>query len=215
MNLFMLGKKLIIGLVASAFLSVSIVLLSGLVFAAEGNQTDDLERISEYLNGIETLEGRFIQVASNGVQDEGRFYLRRPGRLRFEYDDPNPITIISDGTWVTLTDRKLKTVDRYPLGATPLKLLLKKNVNLQKDANIVTVARDPGSLSVTAREEDGPAQGELTMVFSDPGLELMQWIITDAQGFTTTVALRDIRRDTKISPSLFVVRDVNPFDRNR
>lgn len=183
--------------------------------SAESDETDDLTRISDYLNGIETLEGRFIQIASNGVQDQGKFYMLRPGRLRFEYDDPNPITIVADGTWVTLTDRKLKTVDRYPLGATPLKLLLKKNVNLAKDANIVDVARDPGSLSVTAREEDGPAQGELTMVFTDPRLELMQWIITDAQGFTTTVALRDLRRDTKISPSLFVVKDVNPFDRSR
>ncbi len=183
--------------------------------AATEPDIDDLTRISDYLNGIETLEGRFIQVAPNGVQNQGKFYLRRPGRLRFEYDDPNPITIVSDGTWVTLTDRKLKTVDRYPLSATPLKLLLKKNVNLAKDAKIIEIARDLGSLSVTAREDNGSAQGELTLVFAAPRLELMQWIITDAQGFTTTVALLNLRRDTKISPSLFVARDINPFDRNR
>ncbi len=215
----MMGRRAFLAGAASAALIGFAATLIGTARAenhsAETGEADDLTRISDYLNGIETLEGRFIQVASNGVQDQGKFYLRRPGRLRFEYDDPNPITIVADGTWVTLTDRKLKTVDRYPLGATPLKLLLKKNVNLAKDANIVDVARDPGSLSVTAREEDGPAQGELTMVFTDPRLELMQWIITDAQGFTTTVALRDLRRDTKISPSLFVVKDVNPFDRNR
>ena len=181
----------------------------------DAGAVDELSRVSDYLNGIETLEGRFIQVASNGVQDQGRFYLRRPGRLRFEYDDPNPITIVADGTWVTLSDRKLKTVDRYPLGATPLKLLLKKNVNLQKDANVVAVTKDAGTLSVTAREDSGPAQGELTMIFTNPSLELMQWIITDAQGFTTTVALRDLRRDTEINPSLFIVKDVNPFGRNR
>jgi len=176
---------------------------------------DDLNRISSYLNGIETLEGSFLQVASNGAQDRGKFYMKRPGKLRFEYDDTNPITIISDGTWVTLTNRKLKTVDRYPLSATPLKLLLKKNVNLKKDADIVEVAKTPGRLAVTAREGKGRTEGKLTIMFSDPGLELMQWIITDAQGFTTTIALRDLRRDTKISPALFIAKDVSPFDRNR
>ncbi len=212
-------KTKLLSVIAYALLLVWVSVTQDTVEAAKESLSDgvvdDLNRISSYLNGIETLEGRFLQVASNGAQDQGKFYIRRPGKLRFEYDDSNPITIVSDGTWVTLTNRKLKTVDRYPLSATPLKLLLKKNVNLKKDAEIVEVSKTPGRLAVTAREGKGRAEGTLTIMFSDPGLELMQWIITDAQGFTTTIALRDLRRDTKISPSLFIVKDVSPFDRNR
>ncbi len=172
---------------------------------------NDLDRVSAFLNDVESLQGRFIQVASNGVQDSGTFYFRRPGGLRFEYDEPNPILIVADSRWVVLNDRKLKTVDRFPISATPLKILLKKNINLANEANIVSVQREPGILLITAREDNGPAQGELIMVFSDPALELMQWIITDAQGFTTTVALRDLRRDIKISPRLFRVDEADPF----
>lgn len=173
----------------------------------------DLNRVSAFLNAMGSLEGQFIQVASNGVQDSGTFYFRRPGGLRFEYNEPNPILIIANNSWVVLSDRKLKTVDRFPISATPLKLLLKKNIDLANEANIVSVEREPGSLLITAREDNGPAQGQLTMIFSDPALELMQWIITDAQGFTTTIALRDLRRDTKISPRLFRIDEAQPFRR--
>ena len=173
----------------------------------------DLNRVSAFLNEVGSLEGRFIQVASNSVQDSGNFYFRRPGGLRFEYDEPNPILIIANSNWVVFNDRKLKTVDRYPITATPLRLLLKKNIDLANEAHIVSVEREPGNLVITAREDKGPAQGQLTMIFSDPALELMQWIITDAQGFTTTIALRDLRRDTKISPRLFRVDEATPFRR--
>ena len=178
----------------------------------DAEDISDLERVSSYLNEVDSLQGRFIQVASNGVQDSGDFYLRRPGGLRFEYDEPNPILIVADGTWVVLSDRKLKTVDRYPLSATPLKYLLKKEVDLASESNVVAVEREPGVLIVVAREDDGPAQGELTLIFSDPALELLQWI-KDAQVFTTTVALQDVKRGVDLSPRLFRVEEAQPFRR--
>ena len=172
-----------------------------------------LDRVNASINQISTLEGRFLQIAPNGSLNEGAFYMRRPGRLRFEYDDPNPNLIVADGTWVILENRDLKTVDRYPLRATPLKLLLKKNVNLAKDARIVGVEERGDTLLITVRDDKDDAQGELTLIFSDPDLTLIQWVITDAQGLQTTISLRDVKQGTKISPALFVVRDKNPFDR--
>lgn len=201
---------------------IALICMMGLVLGGREPRADpnldlediaDLNRVSAFLNAMGSLEGQFIQVASNGVQDSGTFYFRRPGGLRFEYNEPNPILIIANNRWVVLSDRKLKTVDRFPISATPLKLLLKKNIDLANEANIVSVEREPGSLLITAREDNGPAQGQLTMIFSDPALELMQWIITDAQGFTTTIALRDLRRDTKISPRLFRIDEAQPFRR--
>ncbi len=173
---------------------------------------DDLDRVSDYINQIKTLQGNFVQVASNGVRDGGRFYFRRPGRLRFEYEDPNPILIVSDGTWLAVTDRQLKTVDRLPLSSHPLKVLLRKKVNLAAEDKIIGVHRIPGSLSVIARDNEGLLQGELEIVFADPAIELLQWKIVDAQGFAITIALRDLVRDDKIDSKLFSIdEEENPF----
>lgn len=173
---------------------------------------DDLSRISDYINEISTLKGRFVQVASNGVRDEGKFYFRRPGRLRFEYEEPNPILIVSDGTWIAVTDRKLNSVNRFPFANHPLKTILKKDVELQKEPTIVSVIRAPSSMVVLARDSEGILKGELEMVFADPGIELLQWKMVDAQGFAVTVALRDVERDTKLSSKLFRIEEAdNPF----
>lgn len=173
---------------------------------------DDLNRISAYINSIDTLKGRFVQVASNGVRDEGKFYFRRPGRLRFEYDPPNPILIVSDGTWIAITDRKLKTVNRVPFSGHPLKAILKDHVDLAKEKSVVSVQRMPGTLSVLARDTEGILQGELEIIFADPAIELLQWHMVDAQGFGVTVALRDVERDAKLSARLFHIEDEeNPF----
>ncbi len=183
--------------------------------APAGDEMEILARVSAAINDIDTLEGRFIQQAPNGVLDQGRFYMRRPGRLRFEYEEPNPNLIVADGTWVILSNRDLDTVDRYPLRATPLKLLLKKNVDLTKDARVISVEQPPGRLVLTLRtaKDEDEAQGHLRLVFTEPDLTLRQWVITDAQGLQTTISLTDIRRGMKLDPALFVVRDKTPFNR--
>lgn len=172
------------------------------------DEAEVLTRVSDYLNSLTTMKGTFTQFEQNGHMSEGLFYLHRPGRLRFEYQSPPDAPIIvADGSWVFVEDRRLKTTNRFPLSATPLHILLKGDLNLEKDANIVGVETAPGVLRVTAREDVGPAKGELTMVFSDPAMELRNWVIKDSRGLTTTVSLSDVRRDISLAPSLFESRD--------
>ncbi len=171
-------------------------------FTAE--QINDLRRVNEYLNGLGFLQGRFIQVSDTGGGfSEGTFYMAERTRLRFEYDPPIPLTFISDGTFVGIANAELETTSQYPIGATPLRVLLRRNVDLTADANVTAVERLPGQLRVVATEDDGIAQGELTMVFSDPGMELRQWIIVDAQGRRTTIALRDVQEVNSLDNALF------------
>lgn len=171
-------------------------------FSAE--QINDLQRVNEYLNGLGFLQGRFIQVSDTGGGfSEGTFYMAERTRLRFEYDPPIPLTFISDGTFVGIANAELETTSQYPIGATPLRVLLRRNVDLTADANVTAVERLPGQLRVVATEDDGIAQGELTMVFSDPGMELRQWIIVDAQGRRTTIALRDVQEVNSLDNALF------------
>ena len=172
-----------------------------------GADARDLTRISNYLNGIKTLEGSFVQVGHDGELSEGSFYMRRPGRIRFEYRPPNPALVIADGTWVGVYDTRLNTLDRIPLGSTPLSILLKKNVDLKTENAVQAIERAPGLMRVTAVDPKEPDQGSITLVFADNPLDLRQWIVVDKQGLTTSVALSDMRSNIELDPKLFFIED--------
>ncbi len=174
-------------------------------------QSLQVDNVSAYLNGLTTMRGDFLQINPDGSAVEGKFYMRRPGRVRFEYENP-PLTLLSDGVWAMINDREIESVDRYPLRETPLHLLLKKNVNLVKDTNVIDVATANGLVAVTALEDEGIAQGQLTMVFSEPNLELRYWQVIDAQGERITVSLKNVETGMKLDPALFIPEEGDFFD---
>lgn len=165
-----------------------------------------LDEVSTYLESLGDLQGRFMQVASDGATTEGKFYLRRPGRMRFEYTPPTNMLVVADGTWVVVKDG-FSAAQRYPLGSTPLGILLRDKVDLAKNVDVIRVAHEPGTLMVTLADRSGEAPGELTLVFDKPALALKQWIVTDAQGLRTVVALQEIQAGIKADNALFVVKD--------
>lgn len=167
----------------------------------------DLDRVSAYLNSIHTLTGDFVQIDPDGEIDQGRFFMQKPGRMRFEYSPPNPILIVSDGSTVAVANRKLNTVDRYPLSATPLDLILSDDIDLRHDNEVMAVRRQPGELIIEARSSANRTKPNITLVFTDPVLELRQWTVVDDQGQTTTVALRDLQPGAAIDGQMFVLRN--------
>ena len=179
-----------------------------------GPELAQLKRISSYLNTLKSVQGRFLQISANGGSDQGTFYLRKPGRVRFEYEKPNPNVVVADGTTVAVENSALKTTDRYPLVNSPLRLLLGENIDLVNDSRIVSVKPELGALSVTAREDSGPAEGSITLTFTDAGsggLELRQWEVVDAQGARTVVIVSEMRQVANIPARLFVIEDLSPF----
>ncbi|HEY0282006.1 MAG TPA: outer-membrane lipoprotein carrier protein LolA [Rhizomicrobium sp.] len=167
----------------------------------------DLDRVSAYLNSIRTLRGDFVQIGPDGQIDQGRFYLEKPGRMRFEYRPPNPILIVADGRTVAVANSKLKTVDRYPLSATPLSLILADKIDLRRNSAILAVRHEAGALIIEARTSTNRNRANLTLVFADPELELRQWTIVDDQGLTTTVALRTLEQGVAVDARMFVLKD--------
>ena len=193
-------------------------LLFGLSAQAAGltpEQVVDLKRVSAALNKIQNLQGHFLQIGPDGGAEMGTFYMRKPGRVRFEYNPPNPTLIVSDTATIAVQNTKLHTTDRYPLTDSPLRLLLSTNVDLSTDPRIVKVSREPGLISLTAREASGPAQGEITITLSDPAMELKQWEVLDAQGLRTLVTLNDVRSDVETPARLFVIQDQTPFQNRK
>jgi outer membrane lipoprotein-sorting protein len=168
----------------------------------------DLDRASAYLNSIHTLQGEFVQIGPNGEMDQGKFYLQKPGHLRFEYQPPSPMLIVADGRTLAVTNSKLKTQDRVPLSATPLDLILGEDIDWRRDNAIMRVVHQPGSLVIEARTSRNRSKPNISITFSDPQLELRQWTIIDDQGLPTTVALRGLTMNPPLNESLFVIRDV-------
>jgi outer membrane lipoprotein-sorting protein len=160
------------------------------------------------LNSVSTMQGRFVQVSPDGSRAEGAFYMQRPGKLRFEYDAPSTLLIVSDGSVVALRDSALRTTDRTPLRSTPLNLVLRSQVDLARDARIVRVSRQGEWTLVTARDRSGQTDGAITMHFFGDGQELRSWDVVDMTGARTRIALSDISRPASLDRSLFRLEDM-------
>lgn len=181
--------------------------------ALSGPERDraDLQRASAALNGIRTMRGAFVQVGPNGEIDQGMVYVNKPGRMRFEYAKPSPYLIVADGVSVAVGNSEVKTVDRYPLIDNPLSMILDDSINLGANSAISRIERKPGQLIVTAKREEGTLKGQVTLIFSEPTLDLKQWVVTDAQGLQTMITLSNVETGVTLNPELFILRDVNKF----
>lgn len=167
-------------------------------------QRQAVERVNAYFNSITTLVGNFVQVGPDRSRTEGDFYLHKPGKVRFDYDPPSPVELISDGNSVVVRDRKLDTQDLYPLSQTPLRFLLAEKLDLLRDTNVVGVHQDDLFINVVI-EEKHPLVGthRLMLMFGAQDSELKQWTITDPQGFDTTIAIFNLNQTHKPDPALF------------
>lgn len=170
-------------------------------FSAE--QRADLDSISQYLNSMGAVQGGFSQIGPNGDVDQGKVYIDKPGKIRFDYEAPNPTLIVGDADSVYVQNRKLNTVDRYPLAGTPLQLILKNDTNLKQNRAILGIRRDGDSLIVDARTSNIRKKSNLSLVFAASPVELRQWTVIDDQGLSTTVALRNVHPVAGFPPNLF------------
>ena len=165
-----------------------------------------LDRISAYLSSVQTMVGKFVQVGPDGGRTEGTFYLQKPGRVRFQYNPPSPIDIISDGSSVVVRDRKLATQDLYPLSQTPLRYLLAERIDLLRDTDVVSVTADDSFATVVIEQKQlFVGTDRLMIMFDAKDLTLKQWTVTDPQGFDTTVAVYNLDSSKKPDPNLFVI----------
>ena len=167
----------------------------------------DLLRIEAYLNEIKNLRAEFLQVASNGAIATGQLLIARPGKIRFEYDPPSPILIVSDGYFLRYIDKKLEQVTHIWLENTPIGFLVEEKVKIENGLTVTKFSRGAKKLAVSLAKSKNPEQGSITLVFSDTPLALKKWVITDAQGIKTTVALIKTERPKQINPTLFEFKD--------
>jgi outer membrane lipoprotein-sorting protein len=162
-----------------------------------------LARIETYLNGLRTLRARFLQVAQNGASAQGTAWIVRPGRMRFDYDPPEPLLLVASGGQVMMFDRELRQPSVVPASSTPLGLLLRDQIRLSGDITVAGLERAGGFLRVTLHRTGAAAEGRLTLAFQENPMELRQWTVLDAQGRETRVTLYEVDTTTRPDNSIF------------
>lgn len=167
-----------------------------------------LARAQGYLQALTSAQGTFVESGGGGQRREGRFYLQRPGRMRFEYTSPAGLLVVSDGYNVKRWDPRLNVFRQVPLGQTPLSTFLARNVRLDQGVRIDRVQQSSGGgLTIVARDQRRPNDGSVTLVFGGAPMRLLEWTIADAQGAATRTQLTQLSPASGLNASLFRLTD--------
>lgn len=199
MSLAPLTRRAMLGALAGAMLA------PGLSYALTDEESTALRRISHALSQVQTMDGEFVQFNPDGNQLQGKFYIARPGRVRFQYDPPTTVRVVADGKSVLVFDKKLQTYDIWPLSQTPLRLLLDSELDLATTDKVTRVGVASDLVEVVLQDETRFSAGTLNLIFDRKTSELRQWTVTDQQGLQTMVALYNVEIGKPLDDDLFKI----------
>lgn len=196
---------------AFAFGSAALAAVAALpAHAQSGLSAEDravLQRAQSYLQNLTSAQGTFVET-SGAQRREGRFWLQRPGKMRFEYTNPEGLLVVSNGSNVMRYDPRLDVFRQVPLSQTPLSTFLARNVRLDQGVRIDRITRmQSGAFAIVARDSRRPNDGQVILSFAGSPLRLHEWTIVDAQGARTRTQLTSLRPASGLSASLFQLRD--------
>ena len=200
-----------------AFLTLLLAVATGISVAQAKIAKKDAKtvaKISKHFSSVPTMMGEFVQFGPNGEQTGGRFFIKRPGKVRFDYTKPSPILVKADGKTVGIHNRKLKTWDFFPLSKTPLKLLLANRVDVN-DKSIKSVKTEKDLTTVVLTNKSIFGNSKITLMFDPVSFDLRQWTITDNQGKDTSVMIFNVQRNVELNKRLFHMDQRAILDRQR
>lgn len=174
-----------------------------------------IQKVQDNLNAIRSLKATFVQRGPEGNVDEGTIYIERPGKIRFEYSNDNPILVVSNGDMLSFIDYEINQVSRWPIDKTPLSVLVNDQINLKdKEIEIPEIIRFAGLIKMSVVQPDQKDQGFITLIFEESTMELKSWEVIDVQGYTTRVALVNPEYNIAVDEKEFTFNDPRP-QRNR
>lgn len=172
--------------------------------SAQGAGGAAAQKIADHFSSVKTMMGEFVQFGPRGEQTGGKFYIERPGKLRFNFEDPSPLRVISDGKNVVVGNIKLKTWDLYPLSKTPLTLLLADRIDLSNDA-VRGVKEESDLTTIVLGNKTIFGDSTITMMFDSKTYDLRQWTITDNQGKDTSVMIYNVKTGVGFDEKVFAI----------
>ena len=210
-----LTRRFLLASFATATAATALPALAGkndnaLLFQPTFNPADKarIAKATAYLQALGTGQGRFEQTDFHGRITNGNWYLARPGKIRFEYDAPYSLLIVSDGRNVNMWDPRLQSFDQYPLSETPLSLFLSKQISFDQGVIISAVSSNATGFTLKARDRRKSVGGFVNINFAqgpDGKVMLKEWTVVDQQNRPTTVKLVSFTRDSPLKPDLFVL----------
>ncbi len=189
---------------AAAFAIAAAAAMTILPVAQASAQGADPQKIADHFAGVRTMTGEFVQFGPKGEQTGGKFFIERPGKIRFNYEEPSDFRVIADGQSVVINNGKLNTWDLYPLSKTPLKLLLDTRIDLSGN-KVRSVRQDEDLTTIQLQDKSIFGDSTITMMFDPKSYELRQWTITDAKGKDTTVMIFNVQEGVAFDPSVFTI----------
>lgn len=162
------------------------------------------QQIANHFSSVKTMAGDFVQIGPAGQQSSGKFFIERPGKIRFNYDASSPLKVISNGRSVAIGNTKLGTWQIYPLSKTPLKLLLSEHIDLT-GGMVKSVKEAPDLITIVLGDHSMFGDSTITMMFDPATYDLKQWTITDAQGKQTTVMVYNVKTGVQLASNLFTI----------
>jgi outer membrane lipoprotein-sorting protein len=181
----------------------AVALLFAAALPAQAQGQVGVPEIEKYINSIRTIQARFVQTNPNGSIIQGTFYVRRPGRMRFEYDPPSQLKIVADGFQVTMWDPTTKDFGQWPIGWTAASFLVKDPLSLSGDLRVEKLERVNGLIEATMSQAKKPQDGKVIVRFVENPLTLRGWTIIDGRGQQVTVALNGMQTGLQLADSLF------------
>jgi outer membrane lipoprotein-sorting protein len=174
-----------------------------------------VQKATDYIQGLGSAKGRFIQTDQRGTVTQGTLWLQRPGKARFAYEGPSGLLVVSNGNNVNIFDSRLKTFESYPLSRTPLALLLAREVRLDRGVIITDVRKLADGFTIVAQDAKRQTLGKISLDFSNSPVELIGWTVSDVKGGQIRVRLVDLEKAGGFDPKLFVLTDPRTNDPSR
>jgi outer membrane lipoprotein-sorting protein len=165
-----------------------------------------VQRINQSLNAAGSLVGDFQQISADGRRRSGKIYVLRPGKLRFDYNPPSQLEVVSDGSNVAVIDKRVPQQDVYGINQTPLKFLVNDKIDIARDTKVVGVRREKDEVILDIEDKNTVAgTSKIRIHFNGDSFMLRRWTVTDPQGIPTTVQLANLSTQQKPDRSLFFI----------
>ena len=181
----------------------SALAVSGVVQIAEA-RADAAQNIADHFSSVKSMAGEFVQFGPRGEQTGGKFFIERPGKIRFNYEAPSNFRVVADGKSVVIENPKLKTSELYSLSQTPLKLLLDERIDLS-GKKVKSIKEEADLTTITLADKSVFGNATITMMFDPKSYDLRQWTVTDAQGKDTTVMIYNVQNGVSLDPGIFKI----------
>ncbi|ESZ74508.1 MULTISPECIES: outer membrane lipoprotein carrier protein LolA [unclassified Mesorhizobium] len=193
-----------LGLMLAGAAAINVVPGFQLLASAQAAVPPTAQKIADHFSSVKSMSGEFVQFGPNNQQTGGKFFLERPGKIRFNYDGKSNFRVISDGKSVVILNKRLKTSDLYPLSKTPLKLLLDTKIDLS-GGRVKSIKEESDLTTIQLADKSVFGNSKITMMFDPKSYDLRQWTITDAQGKDTTVMIYNTKEGVSFPADTFAI----------